>query len=313
MTDPQGSVTVYVVFSGLSYGCVRIDPFKTPAGARLTDFFSINRVAERLYMVEFIELFVVGIGIGTFGALVGIGGGMIMVPLFMLTMMVPNGSTFANVQQVIGTSLFGVLLNALSGTWAYIRQHRVMFRAATPFALATVPGAFLGSYITEYFSGSSFSLIFGTALCILAIIMYSKSRSKKATKSAADFSVETAQFNLTLGVGLSFFVGFLSSILGIGGGVIHVPMMVFILGFPAHIAVATSTFVLMVSSLVGVVSHAYLHHIVWLPAIAIGCGAMVGAQIGARLSSKSRPRVIIVILSAVMFILGGQFIYRGIF
>ena len=84
-------------------------------------------------MVEFIELFVVGIGIGTFGALVGIGGGMIMVPLFMLTMMAPNGSTFANVQQVIGTSLFGVLLNALSGTWAYIRQHRVMFRAATPF------------------------------------------------------------------------------------------------------------------------------------------------------------------------------------
>ena len=188
-----------------------------------------------------------------------------------------------------------------------------MFRAATPFALATIPGAFLGSYITEYFSGNSFSLIFGTALCILAIIMYSKSRSKKATKSAADFSVETAQFNLPLGVGLSFFVGFLSSILGIGGGVIHVPMMVFILGFPAHIAVATSTFVLMISSLVGVVSHAYLHHIVWMPAIAIGCGAMVGAQIGARLSNKSRPRLIIVILSAVMFVLGCQFIYRGAF
>ena len=92
-------------------------------------------------MIEFVELFVVGIGVGAFGALVGIGGGMIMVPLFMLTMMAPNGSTFENVQQVIGTSLFGVLLNALSGTWAYIRQHKVMFRAAVPFALATVPGA----------------------------------------------------------------------------------------------------------------------------------------------------------------------------
>ena len=93
-------------------------------------------------MIEFVELFVVGIGVGAFGALVGIGGGMIMVPLFMLTMMAPNGSTFENVQQVIGTSLFGVLLNALSGTWAYIRQHKVMFRAAVPFALATVPGAY---------------------------------------------------------------------------------------------------------------------------------------------------------------------------
>ena len=56
-------------------------------------------------MIEFVELFVVGIGVGAFGALVGIGGGMIMVPLFMLTMMAPNGSTFENVQQVIGTGL----------------------------------------------------------------------------------------------------------------------------------------------------------------------------------------------------------------
>ena len=122
-------------------------------------------------MTEFLELFAVGIGVGAFGALVGIGGGMIMVPLFILTMMVPNGSTFENVQQVIGTSLFGVLLNALSGTWAYIRQHKVMFRAGIPFALATVPGAFMGSYITDFFTGASFSLIFGTALCILSIIM----------------------------------------------------------------------------------------------------------------------------------------------
>ena len=202
-------------------------------------------------MIEFVELFVVGIGVGAFGALVGIGGGMIMVPLFMLTMMAPNGSTFENVQQVIGTSLFGVLLNALSGTWAYIRQHKVMFRAAVPFALATVPGAFMGSYITDYFTGNSFSLIFGSALCILAILMYSKSKSKKANVSSVNFSVETAHFNVLLGVALSFIVGFLSSILGIGGGVIHVPMMVFILGFPAHIAVATSTFILMVRLLRG--------------------------------------------------------------
>ena len=90
-------------------------------------------------------------------------------------------------------------------------------------------------------------------------------------------------------------------------------MMVFILGFPAHIAVATSTFILMVSSAVGVVSHAFLDHIVWIPAIAVGCGAMVGAQIGALISKKSRPRIIIVLLSCVMFLLGGQFIYKGLF
>ena len=264
-------------------------------------------------LTQIVSLFAVGIGVGVFGALVGIGGGLIMVPLFMLTMLAPNGTTFQNVQQVIGTSLFGVFLNAVSGAWAYYRQKRIMFRAAVPFALATVPGAWMGSYITDYFSGSSFSLTFGITLVALGIFMYMKSRGKKANASAENFDVATAEFNMALGIILSFGVGFLSSILGIGGGVIHVPMMVFILGFPAHIAVATSTFVLMVSSMIGVVSHAWLDHIVWIPALAVGFGAIVGAQIGARISKKSKPRIIVVLLSCVMVLLGLQFIWKGVF
>ena len=55
-----------------------------------------------------------------------------MVPLFMYFMMQPSGSTFANVQEVVGTSLFGVLLNALSGTWAYFRQKRIILSVAMP-------------------------------------------------------------------------------------------------------------------------------------------------------------------------------------
>ncbi len=187
-------------------------------------------------MLDFIELFILGIGVGSFGALVGIGGGLIMVPLFMYFMMPPSGSTFANVQEVVGTSLFGVFLNAISGTWAYFRQKRIILGVAMPFALATVPGAFLGSYVSEWFSGPAFSITFGASLAFLGCFMY--------------------------------------SILGIGGGVVHVPMMVFLLGFPPLVAVATSTFVLMVSAAIGVVGHALLAHLVWAPAVAVGCGAV---------------------------------------
>ena len=123
-------------------------------------------------MLDFIELFILGIGVGSFGALVGIGGGLIMVPLFMYFMMPPSGSTFANVQEVVGTSLFGVLLNALSGTWAYFRQKRIILSVAMPFALATVPGAFLGSYVSEWFSGPAFSITFGASLAFLGCFMY---------------------------------------------------------------------------------------------------------------------------------------------
>ena len=264
-------------------------------------------------MLDFIELFILGIGVGSFGALVGIGGGLIMVPLFMYFMMPPSGSTFANVQEVVGTSLFGVLLNALSGTWAYFRQKRIILSVAMPFALATVPGAFLGSYVSEWFSGPAFSITFGASLAFLGCFMYWSSRNKAANRSADEFDPnELPRSKIWLGIGCSFFVGFISSILGIGGGVVHVPMMVFLLGFPPLVAVATSTFVLMVSAAIGVVGHALLAHIVWAPAVAVGCGAIVGAQLGARLARKSKPRLIVILLSCVMVALGCQLVWRGL-
>ena len=263
-------------------------------------------------MLDFIELFILGIGVGSFGALVGIGGGLIMVPLFMYFMMQPSGSTFANVQEVVGTSLFGVLLNALSGTWAYFRQKRIILSVAMPFALATVPGAFLGSYVSEWFSGPAFSITFGASLAFLGCFRYWSSRNKAANRSADEFDPnELPRSKIWLGIGCSFFVGFISSILGIGGGVVHVPMMVFLLGFPPLVAVATSTFVLMVSAAIGVVGHALLAHIVWAPAVAVGCGAIVGAQLGARLARKSKPRLIVILLSCVMVALGCQLVWRG--
>lgn len=262
-------------------------------------------------MLELLEYLVLGIGVGTVGALLGLGGGFILVPIFMLFMIAPHGSTFTTVQQVVGTSLFAVFCNAISGTFAYIRQRRILMRAAVPFALATLPGAFLGGYLSEWFSGPGFSLAFGFLMVFIGYIMYSKSRGKAANKSVEDWDPATARFNMPLGVLCSFFVGFLSSIFGIGGGIVHVPMMVFVLGFPPQIAVATSTFVLFVSAVMGVSSHALLGHIIWGPALMIGAGAVIGAQLGAKIAKKSKPRLLVVLLSILVFLIGLQFIWKG--
>lgn len=254
--------------------------------------------------MEVILLFLLGLAIGTFGTLVGIGGGLIMIPLFLLAM---TPSTFTTAQQAIGTSLFVVFLNALSGTYAYIRQKKVFFDAAISFALATIPGAFLGSYLADYFTGAGFSMTFGTFLIAMSFIMYWKSATKRATATA--FDKETFTYNKTLGIIISGIVGFLSSILGIGGGVVHVPLMIYALGFPAHVATATSHAVLAVSSFTGVLSHYLLDHIVWIPAVSIGIGAVLGAQYGAKLSKKTKPKSIVILLSAALLCLGLRLIF----
>ena len=181
----------------------------------------------------------------------------------------------------------------------------------------------LGGYkilLREYFAtpafriegnSSRFSLAFGILMVFIGYIMYSKSRGKAANKSVEDWDPATACFNMPLGILCSFFVGFLSSIFGIGGGIVHVPMMVFVLGFPPQIAVATSTFVLFVSAVMGVSSHALLGHIIWGPALMIGAGAVIGAQLGAKIAKKSKPRLLVVLLSILVFLIGLQFIWKG--
>ena len=226
--------------------------------------------------------------------MVGIGGGIILIPIFVLIM---NYTP----QQAVGTSLTIVLLNALSGTYAYIKQKKVYYDAAIKFAIATIPGAFLGSYLVEYFTGASFRLTFGVFLMFIAVLMFFRSSPKGAS---TEFDKETFQYNRTLGILVSSCVGLLSSILGIGGGVIHVPIMIYVLGFPTHVATATSHFVLAVSSLFGVTSHLILGNVLLLPAVTIGLGAIAGAQFGAALSLKTKSKSIIALLSLALFALG---------
>ncbi|GAV22757.1 sulfite exporter TauE/SafE family protein [Carboxydothermus pertinax] len=241
---------------------------------------------------------IIGIFVGMIGTLIGAGGGFILIPYLILV------AKFSP-QAAAGTSLFMVFFNALSGSIAYIRQKRVDFRTAFYFALATVPGAVLGAYLNRFLHSRLFNILFALLLLFLAGRTYfHRSTDKNTAKKDKEYHQEKKfpgieireiidaegnkyeySFNLWLGVGISLGVGVISSLLGIGGGIVHVPLMGF-LGFPMHIATATSHFILVITSLIGVISHISYGHVVFAKAIAYAVGAIIGAQIGARISSK---------------------------
>lgn len=99
-----------------------------------------------------------GILVGLLGALLGIDGGMVIVPLLVFVW-------HYEPQLAIGTSVLVVLMNAVSGTWGYVRQKKACVDAALKFAVATVPGAFLGSYAAEYLQGRLFIWCLALSLC----------------------------------------------------------------------------------------------------------------------------------------------------
>lgn len=250
--------------------------------------------------------FLLGLGIGCYGTLVGAGGGFLLVPVFLLVHKFPH-------EIAVGTSLAIVVFNACSGALGYVKDRKVDFRAGILFGLATIPGAIGGSYLTSMMSGPLFLRIFGIFLiCVSLYLFFRKPRQDGEpiqgrtgwgwiTRRANGHEFE---YHEPTGLGISVVVGAVSSWLGIGGGILHVPAMTEILRFPVHVAVATSHFVLAWSALAGAAMHARAGHVDWRVALSAGMGALIGAQLGVRFSRKAKGSAILRYLSLALLLVG---------
>jgi uncharacterized membrane protein YfcA len=244
-------------------------------------------------------LVAIGFGVGAFGTLIGAGGGFILTPILLL--LYPHDSA----QTLTAISLAAVFFNAASGTSAYARQRRVDYRSGIVFALATLPGAIGGALVVGAVSRHLFDGIMGLVLAVLAAWLLvgerwplPRPRRHLSHRVLVDRSGERYAYDVPVrrGAIYSLGVGFLSSFLGIGGGVIHVPLLVRALGFPTHLATATSHFVLAIMAGTGTLTHVFLgsfgHGHGVRRAVALSIGVVAGAQLGAHVSLRLRGAVI---------------------
>jgi uncharacterized membrane protein YfcA len=261
-------------------------------------------------------LILLGFLIGTIGTLIGAGGGFILVPI--LIIMHPAFSP----EIITAVSMAVVACNAISGSVAYMTTKRVDYKAGIIFALCTIPGSILGVLTTKVIPRGVFDIVFGVILISLAIFLFFKGGKKNnVDKTVAvhkgwvqqhlvdkwnekyDYSYDLRKGNI-----LSLFVGYFSPLLGIGGGIIHVPAMVEWLRFPVHIATATSHFILAIMATVSVIVHyyngSYNDPQVLRMVICLILGVVPGAQLGAYLSRKIQGRNIIKALAISLCIVG---------
>jgi uncharacterized protein len=256
-------------------------------------------------------LVVLGAAVGAFGTLIGAGGGFLLVPLLLLLFRLPHSTA-------VGTSLALVFLNASSGTVAYLRQRRVDLALGWKFALATVPGAIIGAFVSRALSTTTFSLVFGVVLLAIAAVLASgrtMAPSRRADlRRLVDLGGETHAYAVDAwkGVAVSFAVGFMSSVLGIGGGIVHVPFLIVVLSLPVHVATATSHFVLSISSFVGASTFWALGDVDVRITLLMGAGILVGAQLGARASLRAGPTTIRIVLAAALALVGLRMVLHAV-
>lgn len=269
------------------------------------------------FYVVFLPL--LGMAVAALGTLVGLGGGFILVPILLFLFPEASASTVSSI------SLTVVFLNAASATVSNYRSRRIDFKTAALLAIGAIPAAVLGAMAASKVTRNNFEVYMGIMLILGAVYVLWRSTKAAALQGNLNHTPNreiqerrgpTYRFyiNTIMAAGISPVSGFVSSFFGIGGGVVNVPAMTFILKMPARLVAPTAMLLLVLTSssslFTRIVTNQYQEG--WRRAALLGLGALVGAQIGTYLSSRVNQRVVLVILAASMILVGVRQLVVGI-
>ena len=285
--------------------CIRGSLWRRIEARELEASISVNA------FLPYLGLAAIGLLVGAYGTLIGAGGGFVLVPLLLL--LYPHESP----TRLTAVSLAVVLANSSSGSLSYYRLRLADYKSGVWLAIATVPGAILGAIVVARIPRTQFELIMGLTLLIAGIYLAVRPRGRFPLLSSAIFSVQRTitdsqgsihryRFNLGLAMAVSVVVGFVSSLLGIGGGIIHVPLLATFFNFPEHIATATSHFVLIFTSGAGTATHIFESNYSGTLGLtlSLAAGVLIGAPFGAMLSRRVTGGWIIRLLAIALGLVG---------
>lgn len=264
----------------------------------------------------------VGIGAGTYGVLVGAGGGFILSPVLLLM-------AVSDPKDVPGTVLAAIAINAAFVAWTYRKVGVVDYRSGLLFAVAALPGVVIGALGVKFVSSDMLRLAFGVLLVLLAIqlalrpwilrLFHSEEPRRRFTAMVRSRNIRTSdgqeysyEFNEGLATSFNVVLGFISSFFGIGGGFLRTPILVLAFSFPVRVAAASSVFALAIYGAAGAVTHAALGHIDLSLLVLSGAGLVLGGQIGARISGRVRGVWVLGMLILVVLVLGVWLIWEGV-
>lgn len=225
-----------------------------------------------------------------------------------------------------GTSLAIVFVNAVSGSVGYARQKRIDFALGALLAAGTIPGTFGGKHLVHAIGGGAFQVAFAVVVAVAAAYLAAQPDRVPGglgwfrrgwPRSLDDASGLTHKYevNAWFGVIASVAVGVVATLFGVGGGFIHVPMLILLYALPAHVATATSTFALSITAAVGTLQNALPWPAPQIDVIVLfyaGVGAFVGAQAGTALAPRVSPLVLRLVLAALMVGVGASMAYGGL-
>jgi len=267
-------------------------------------------------MVQGLLIFAVSFAVGALGSMLGIGGGVLLIPLL-------TGLFELPIKTAIGASIVSVIATSSAAGTVYVGRGLAHPRLSMVLEIATTTGALLGGITAILISPRLLNLAFAALLVYVAFTLRRISIHEGTnvatglldTSYTDPFTGRTITYgvrNLPQGMGASFLAGNISGLLGIGCGIIKVPIMNLVMGVPLRAAIATSNFMIGITAATSAIvyyRHGYLDpHI----AIPTALGVLVGAQVGTRLGGRLRSSRLKQVFQLLLLVFAVQMIYQTV-
>jgi len=259
-----------------------------------------------------ISLVALGIVIGFIAGLLGIGGGFILVPVFNSLFRSMGIPLDISIKMAVGTSLFTVFLTSVVSAYKHYLRGNILWRCSLVLGIFGVVGSLIGLKISmEYLSGDLHKRLFGILLILISI--YGIYTIKRKILGSIETTYSTIDYRKLFVIGIS--VGIVSSIFGIGGGIITIPILIYLLKFPIRIAIGISSGMMVLTSLIGIIGYMsvpcpiYRHllnigYVSLVVGLIVGFAAMISSRYGAVATYKVKSRTLKYILYSILMLIG---------
>jgi uncharacterized membrane protein YfcA len=232
------------------------------------------------------------------GGFLGLGGGIVLVPLLTLIHGLP-------MHQSVALSLSAIMANSIVSSNEYLKKDFVELRLVVPLAIFAAVGAVAGSSVSPYIPGGYLKLVFSIFLLYTVYSLLKKKENMAASR-------KKAEPNLPLVCAIAFFAGVVSSLTGVGGGILIIPAIYLVLNYSIHVARGTSAFTIGIIATAGSVVY-LIQGILLVEYVGpVMLGMMFGAWLGSLAGVKAKSVTVRLIFSALLLYLAIRMFYEGI-
>lgn len=270
----------------------------------------------------FAAAFAISVGAGLLGSLLGLGGGIIVIPALTLLLGV-------DIRYAIGASIVSVIATSSGAAAAYVRERMTNLRVAMFLEIATTAGALSGAYLAGLISARWLYIIFGVVMGYSALAMFRKRHNELSEtppsamadrlKLHGEYYDEAAGRQIVyrvthprIGLGLMYIAGVVSGLLGIGSGALKVPAMDLAMRLPIKVSTATSNFMIGVTAAASAGVYFARGDINPFIAAPVATGVLGGATFGSRLLGRMHSSSVRIVFVVVLLWVSAEMLMKGV-